>query len=100
MTQLGMCNPDHIVRFQGIFNCSQETPALQRFCRGYVQYIVPSNKGISILIRDTAVDMFFCLFQCDIHVAIKTREHTSIVDPRDESYHDSLSDNSFQEVGG
>ena len=34
--------------------------------------IISSYEGISIFVFQLSIDIFFCLFQSDVHVAIKT----------------------------
>lgn len=38
--------------------------------RANIQHIITPNEGISILVLKLSIDIFFCLFQGYIHVAI------------------------------
>ena len=38
--------------------------------------VVASDESIAILILQLAIDIFFCLFQCNVHVTIEACEHS------------------------
>lgn len=42
------------------------------FLSAYIEYVVPSNKCITVLILQLTIDIFFGLLESYVHVAVKT----------------------------
>lgn len=36
--------------------------------------VVPSDKGVTVLVGLLTVDVFLCLFECNVHVAVEATE--------------------------
>eukprot|EP00656_Telonema_subtile_P051687 TRINITY_DN7016_c0_g1_i4.p1 TRINITY_DN7016_c0_g1~~TRINITY_DN7016_c0_g1_i4.p1 ORF type:complete len:110 (-),score=9.66 TRINITY_DN7016_c0_g1_i4:23-352(-) len=65
-----------------------------------VQNVVATNESITVLCAQLAIHVLFCLLHRDVHVAIQTREDTSVIHARVELDHHWAPMHEFQEIGG
>ena len=45
------------------------------FDEGCRRTVVSSNKRVPVAVDYPAVNVFLCLFQCDVHVPVEARQH-------------------------
>lgn len=60
-----------------------------------VEHVITSNERVAISIGDHTIDVFFRLFQCDVHITIQTRQHTTVIYTRGQANDDALSNDAF-----
>merc|ERR1719436_1981820 len=65
---------------------------------GDVEHIIAPDKGIPVLVLQLSVGILFCLFQSNVHVAIKAGQHPSVVHPRVQLDHNWSPNDLFEEV--
>jgi len=68
------------------------------FYRADVEYIVAPNEGISVFVLELSIDVFLGLFQRNVHIAIETRQHSSIVHTIVKLDHDGSADELFEKI--
>lgn len=59
--------------------------------RGNVEDIVAANEGVAVLVLQLPIHVLLRLLQADIHVAIQTGQHTSVVNAVVQLYGDGAS---------
>lgn len=71
----------------------------RRFCNGYVHDVVAPNESVTVLVFQIAVFVLFCLFEGDIHIAVKTCEDATVFGCIIELDNDRAAEYGFEKVG-
>ena len=57
-----------------VWGVQRERKSEQERTPGRTRTVVPSDKGVTVLIGLLTVDVFLCLFECNVHVAVEATE--------------------------
>lgn len=65
-----------------------------------VQNVVSSNEGVAVLVFELPVDVLLSLLESNVHVAVKARQYTSVIQTRVQLHYNGTSDDLLQKLAG